>query len=137
MSLLLFRKTYCPFHKHENSKVQKPPSQLRFSPPSIIITITSNEPSNTETHKTDRNPPITNHKPYPFEPVKDDWLQRKTRLPQLEIKRTRWQWACASADCVPLSYLFISPTNVGLPQKIKPEHTDRLNYIWDSLQKEN
>ena len=54
---------YCAFHKHANSKVQKPPSQLRFSLPSIIITITSNEPGNTETHKTDRNPPITNHKP--------------------------------------------------------------------------
>ena len=79
MCLLLFRKIYCAFHKHENSKVQKPPSQLRFSLPSIIITITSNEPSNTETHKTDRNPPITNHKPWPFEPVKDDWLQRKTQ----------------------------------------------------------
>ena len=37
-------KTYCAFHKHENSKVQKSPSQLRFSLPSIIITITSNEP---------------------------------------------------------------------------------------------
>ena len=61
---------YCAFHKHANSKVQKPPSQLRFSLPSIIITITSNEPWNTETHKTDRNPPITNHKPWPFEPVK-------------------------------------------------------------------
>ena len=61
---------YCPFHKHANSKVQKAPSQLRFSLPSIIITITSNEPWNTETHKTDRNPPITNHKPWPFEPVK-------------------------------------------------------------------
>ena len=61
---------YCAFHKHANSKVQKPPSQLRFSLPSIIITITSNEPWNTETHKTDRNPPITKHKPWPFEPVK-------------------------------------------------------------------
>ena len=61
---------YCAFHKHANSKVQKPPSQLRFSLPSIIITITSNKPWNTETHKTDRNPPITNHKPWPFEPVK-------------------------------------------------------------------
>ena len=50
------------FHKHANSKVQKPPSQLRFSLPSIIITITSNEPWNKETHKTDRNPPITDHK---------------------------------------------------------------------------
>ena len=61
---------YCAFHKHANSKVQKPPSQLRFSLPSIIITITSNEPGNKETHKMDRNPPITNHKPWPFEPVK-------------------------------------------------------------------
>ena len=31
--------------------------------------ITSNEPSDTETHKTDRNPLITNHKQWPFEPV--------------------------------------------------------------------
>ena len=61
---------YCAFHKHANSKVHKPPSQLRFPLPSIIITITSNEPWNTETHKTDRNPPITNHKPWPFEPIK-------------------------------------------------------------------
>ena len=35
---------YCAFHKHANSKVQKPPSQLRFSLLSIIITTTSNEP---------------------------------------------------------------------------------------------
>ena len=28
------------------------------------------EPWNTETHKTDRNAPITNQKPWPFEPVK-------------------------------------------------------------------
>ena len=60
---------YCAFHKHTNSKVQKPPSQLSFSLPSIIITITSNEPWNTE-HKKDRNSPITNQKPWPFEPVK-------------------------------------------------------------------
>ena len=58
------------FHKHANSKINGSPSQLRFSLPSIIITITNNEPWNTETHKTDRNPPITNHKPWPFEPVK-------------------------------------------------------------------
>ena len=51
-------------------RTQKPPSQLRFLLPSIIITITSNEPGNTEAHKTDRNRPITNHKPWPFEPVK-------------------------------------------------------------------
>ena len=62
--------SYCAFHKHATCKVQKPRSQLRFSLPSIIITITSNEPWNRETHKTDQNPPITNHKPWPFEPVK-------------------------------------------------------------------
>ena len=61
---------YCAFQKHANSKVQKPLSQLRFSLPSIIITIPSNEPWNTETHITDRNPPITNHKAWPFEPVR-------------------------------------------------------------------
>ena len=60
---------YCAFYKYANSKVQKTPSQLRFSLPSIIITTISNEPWNTETHKTDRNPPITDHKPWPFEPV--------------------------------------------------------------------
>ena len=56
-------KTYCAFHKHANSKVQTPSSQLRFSLASIMITITSNEPCNTETRKTDRNPPITNYNP--------------------------------------------------------------------------
>ena len=35
---------FCAFHKRENSEVQKPPSQLRFSLPSIIIMIKSNEP---------------------------------------------------------------------------------------------
>ena len=60
---------YCAFHKHANSKVQKPPPQLRFSLLSMIITITSNEPWNAETNKTDWNPPITDHKLWPFEPV--------------------------------------------------------------------
>ena len=36
--------SYCAFHKHANSKIQKAPSQLRFSLPSIISTITTNEP---------------------------------------------------------------------------------------------
>ena len=34
---------YCVFQKHANSEVQKPPSQLSFSLPSIIIPITSND----------------------------------------------------------------------------------------------
>ena len=47
------------FCSHVNSEVQKSPSQLRFSLPSVIIAITSNELWNAETHKTDRNPLIT------------------------------------------------------------------------------
>ena len=58
---LTARRLCCAFHNHANSEVQKPPSQLCLSLPSIIITITSNEPWNRETHKTDRNPQITNH----------------------------------------------------------------------------
>ena len=60
---------YCAFHKHANSKVQKLPPQLRLSLLSMIFTITSNEPWNAETNKTDWNPPITDHKQWPFEPV--------------------------------------------------------------------
>ena len=64
----LWELLYCVFQKHANSEVQKPPSQLSFSLPSIIIPITSNEPWIPEIHKTDRDPPITNQKPWPFEP---------------------------------------------------------------------
>ena len=64
------RFAYYTFHKHANSKVQRPPSQLLFSLPSIIITIISNEPWNTETQNGSKP---TNHKSKtmtPFEPVK-------------------------------------------------------------------
>ena len=81
---------YCACHKHANSKVQKPPSQLRFSLPSFIITITSNEPGNTETHKTDRNPPVTNHKPWPFEPVKVKFC----------FLRGPWRWLTAAKNAI-------------------------------------
>ena len=47
-SLCIYFFSYCAFHKHANSKVQKMPSQLRFSLPSIIIMITSTEPCNTQ-----------------------------------------------------------------------------------------
>ena len=39
---------YCAFHKHANSKIQKPPSQLRFSLPSIVI---RSQAMNLETQK--------------------------------------------------------------------------------------
>ena len=48
-------------------------SQLRFSLPSIIITMTRNEPWNTETHKMDQIPPITNHKRWPFQLNKENF----------------------------------------------------------------
>ena len=72
-------KRYSKLHNHstllcfsqtqETLKLKKLPSQLRYPLLSIIITITSNKPWNTETHKTYRNPPITDHKPWPFEPI--------------------------------------------------------------------
>ena len=68
----VFSHLYCAFHKHANSKVQRLLS--------IISTITSNEPCNTETHKTDRNLTITNHKPWPFEPVKEKYCLLKGPL---------------------------------------------------------
>ena len=36
-----------------------------------------------------------------------------------------------------LLYLFILPRNEGLPQKMQTKHTDTLNEIWDSLQRED
>ena len=61
-------------HRAQNSATvnRKTPFWILWSLwlPSIIITITSNEPWNIGTHKTDGNPPITNQKPWPFEPVK-------------------------------------------------------------------
>ena len=61
-SVAIMNVTYCAFQKHANSEVQKPPSQLRFSLPSIIITITRNGPgTDLEKQKTTRNPTITNH----------------------------------------------------------------------------
>ena len=90
------RGVYCAFHKHANSKVQKPPSQLRFPLPSIIITITSNEPWNTETHKTDRNPPIANQKPWPFEPVN---VKLALELQNLHVCKKRSKGGIDSTLC--------------------------------------
>ena len=83
-------RSHCTFHKHANSKVQNLPSQLRFWLPSIIITITINKPWNTETHKTDQNPPITNHKPWPFESVKEKFCFLRGPL--------RWMTAAKNAN---------------------------------------
>ena len=66
----LLRELTALFTNMRTLYVQKPPSQLRFWLPSIIITITGNEPWNRETHKTDRNHPITNQKPWSFGLVK-------------------------------------------------------------------
>ena len=56
----------CFSQTRETLKLKKLPSQLCYSLPSIIITITSNKPWNIETQW---NPPITDHKPWPFEPI--------------------------------------------------------------------
>ena len=62
---------YCAFQKYANSEVEKSPSQLHFSLLSILIAITSNNGTLTQKKNTqmDWNPPITNYKPWPFEPT--------------------------------------------------------------------
>ena len=57
---------YCAFHKHANSKVQKPFSQLRFF---TAVNHNYDHKQRTSKHKTDRNPPIANHRPWPIERV--------------------------------------------------------------------
>ena len=47
---------------------------------SCVITMTSNQPWKTEIHKTDRSPPITVHKPWPFEPVEVKFCFRRGSL---------------------------------------------------------
>ena len=50
---------YCLFHKHENSKVEKPPSQLCFSLPSILVT---NKQRTLKHRNTQNGSKSTNHK---------------------------------------------------------------------------
>lgn len=54
-----------------------------------MIRITSSERYNTETHKTGRNPPVTNHKPLPFELVEVNFCFPKGLL--------RWLTAAKNA----------------------------------------
>ena len=77
---------YNAFQKYANSEVQKPPS---YSLPSIIIMITSNEPWKTETHKMDQTPPITNHKRWPFELVKETFYFLRRPLRWLTAAKTQ------------------------------------------------
>ena len=113
---------YCAFHKHANSKVQNPPSQLRFALRSIIITITSNKSWNTETHKTDWNPPITNHKPWPIEPVKVKFCFLRGLLRWLTAAKTaivfwllnfRIRMFVKSAVILKLTIIFVALTDSG------------------------
>ena len=96
------------------SKTQ-PPSQLHFSLPSIITTITSNEPWNTGTHKTDRNSPITNHKPWPFEPVEVNFCFLRGPL--------RWLMAAKNAN---ISWLL----NFGIRVFLKSAVMGRVLNSW-------
>ena len=115
VNLLKAKNAYCAFHKHANFKVQKPPSQLRFLLPSIIIRITSNEPWNTETHKTDRNPPITNHKPWPFEPVKVKFCFLRGPL----------RWLTAAKNAI-VSWLLIFRVRMFLKSAVNSKVSDKI-----------
>ena len=55
---------YCAFHKHANSKVQKRPI-------AFFTAVNHNyyQKQRTLKHRTDLNPPITNHRPWPTEGV--------------------------------------------------------------------
>ena len=97
-----------------NSKVQKPPSQLCFSLPSIIITITSNELWNKETHKTDRNPPITDLKPWPFEP-----LLRKVLFPRRSVNMID------GSHLANVSWLLSFRVRVFLKSAVRKRHDSR------------
>ena len=78
-----------------------PPWQLRFTLPSIIITITRNKPWNTGTHKTDRIPPITNHKPWPFELVEVNFRFLRGPLRWLTAaKNANFSWLLNFRICV-------------------------------------
>ena len=66
---------YCTFQKHANSEAHNYVFCCRQS--YNVIMITSNKLWNTETHKMDQNPPISNHKPWPTEPVEVNfWFLR-------------------------------------------------------------
>ena len=73
----------CFSQTRETLKLKMLPSQLRYSLPSIIIMITSNKPWNTEMHKTYWNPPITDHKPWPFEPI--IWTSHKKTIKMIRL----------------------------------------------------
>ena len=110
----------CAFHKHANSKVQKAtPSQLHFLLPAIIIMITSNKSCNTETHKTDRNPPITDHKPWPFEPVYVKFFFLRGPL--------RWLTAAKNAN---ISWLLNFRVHVYLKSTVNSLARDSRHMIW-------
>ena len=58
---------YCTFQKHANSEAHNYVFCCRQS--YNVIMITSSKLWNAETHKMDQNPPISNHKPWPIEPI--------------------------------------------------------------------
>ena len=61
---------YCTFQNTQTLKCKSSYHKCIFScHQSQLDMITSHEPWNRETHKTDQNPPITKHKPWSFEPV--------------------------------------------------------------------
>ena len=58
---------YCTFQKHANSEAHN--YVFCCCQSYNVIMITSNKLWNTETHEMDQNPPISNHKPWPIEPI--------------------------------------------------------------------
>ena len=60
---------------------------------------------------------------------KEVFISRMFRVQGSSHKKKNSSRECKLLETIErLRYLFISPTNVGLPQKIKTEYTDSLNY---------
>ena len=94
---------YCAFQKRVNSEVQKPQAFtiIVFFAAVNHKTITKNESWNTKTHKRHRNPPIKNHKPWPFEPFKVNICFRRGLLRWLTaVKNANVTWLLNFRICV-------------------------------------
>ena len=66
---------YCAFHKHANSKDQKRPIALFTD-----VNNNYDHKQRTLKHKTDRNRPITNHRPWPIERVDVTFCKRSVKM---------------------------------------------------------
>ena len=122
-------------------------SQLHFSLQSIVTTITSNATWDMETNKTDQDKSITNHKPWPFEPVEENYCFLRVPLRWLTpSKNAKVSWLLNFRISVILKsavnslwngtrklgtyMLYYSHNNVCLQKRVKQVHTWTTDCEW-------